>query len=227
MEDPPKIPYLLVDPTPPNSVPEVLFPATGSFRRVFAQRTCPTDRDNLTRVSTWRVRTGLSVSNPVSARHTAPLCSSNDSRQSGSSDGRRVMTGHGAGRGTPGQAARVAVVRTAVPSVPRPDWTGRGGSETHQLLLLQPFLHLVPTSWREEATGSPPYPLRSGGGRRSVNVPCHGEGLGHIIAPIYDNLVCGGHLSVILKTALKRRHNCSHFTDEKLGAQVSNLTKVT
>lgn len=64
------------------------------------------------------------------------------------------MTGHGAGRAAPAQAALVAVSRTADPSVPRPDWTGRVA--THRLLLLQPFLHLVPTSCREEAAGSPP-----------------------------------------------------------------------
>lgn len=42
---------------------------------------------------------------------------------------------------------------------------GTGRVAMLELLLLQPFLHLVPTSEREEAEGRPLYPPRSGGRR--------------------------------------------------------------
>jgi len=48
----------------------------------------------------------------------------------------------------------------------------------------------------------------------------HSEGLDHLIAPTYDDLLCASHFSVILKTTLNSRHNCLHFTDAELGVQV-------
>lgn len=78
----------------------------------------------LTRVSTWRVRTGLSVSTSASARHTAPLISSSSNSRSGRSKGRRVMIGLGQSTGVPGQAVRVHATRTGSLT---PGQTGMGG----------------------------------------------------------------------------------------------------
>jgi hypothetical protein len=91
---------------PPIQFPHFLFsPLPGSFRLLYSLReySCRAgwagDLDCLlTRVSTCRVRTGLSVSGSASAQHTAPLSSSSSSR-SGRSEGRRVMTGPGQGPG--------------------------------------------------------------------------------------------------------------------------------
>lgn len=83
-------------------------------------------RSLLTRVSTWRVRTGLSVSGPASARHTvAPLSSSSSSSSwSGQSKGRRDMTRPAWGTGAPGQAVRVQATRTPQLQA-RLVWAGR------------------------------------------------------------------------------------------------------
>lgn len=78
----------------------------------------------LTRVSTWRVRTGLSVSCPASARHTAPLISSSSNSRSGRSKARRVIIGPGQSTGVPGQAVWVHATRSGSLT---PGQTGMGG----------------------------------------------------------------------------------------------------
>lgn len=79
----------------------------------------------LTRVSTWRVRTGLSVSGPASARHTAPLMISSSNSRSGRSKGRRVMIEPGQSTRIPGQAVRVRARDQDRFPHSRPDWYGR------------------------------------------------------------------------------------------------------
>lgn len=78
----------------------------------------------LTRVSNWRVRTGLSVSGPASARHTAPLSSRSSSSRSGQSKGRKDMTRPGWGTKAPGKAVRVQATRTPQLQA-RLVWAGR------------------------------------------------------------------------------------------------------
>lgn len=78
----------------------------------------------LTSVSTWRVRTGLSVSGPASARHTAPLSRSSSNSRSGQRKGRRDMTRPGWDTGAPGQAERVQATRTPQLQA-RLVWAGR------------------------------------------------------------------------------------------------------
>lgn len=132
----------------------------------------------LTRVSTWRVRTGLSVSGPASARHTAPLSSggSSSSSRSSQSKGRRDMTGRGRSTGAPGRpGCSDAGDRDALPQLQaRLVWAGRKERAPPPAALPPPCPHLL--EGRIRSIHSLPCDPRSRILTHSLAVRSHDEG---------------------------------------------------
>lgn len=153
---------------PPTQFPRLLSSSSpGSFDPRMPYRSLPVGAGNrgrlLTRVSTWRVRTGLSVSDPASARHSAPL-SSRSSRQNGGREGRRVMTGRDRAPAPERLLRRWRLGQRTLGAQARLDWTGRGGAGREEqappsAALPPPCPHLLVGGGR----GEPSLPLRSGG----------------------------------------------------------------